>query len=68
MNYCPLLFFGANDIESVHVYGTKLMKEMDYQGQTCITMVEEEQTKCILSCPTSSIVNCKTRTNSADNF
>ena len=27
---------------SVHVYGTKLMKEMDYQGHTCTTMVGEE--------------------------
>jgi hypothetical protein len=31
-------------------------------------MVEEEQTMCILSWPTSSIANCKTSTYSADNF
>jgi hypothetical protein len=24
MNHCPLLFFGANEIGSVHVYGKKL--------------------------------------------
>jgi len=39
MDHCPLLFFGANEIGSVHVYGTKLMTEMDYQGSTCTTMV-----------------------------
>jgi hypothetical protein len=38
----PLLFFGANEIGSVHVYGKKLMTEMDYQGHTCTTMVGEE--------------------------
>jgi hypothetical protein len=27
---------------SVHVYGTKLMTEMDYQGHTCTTIVGEE--------------------------
>jgi hypothetical protein len=42
MNHCPLLFFGANEIGSVHVYGKKLMIEMDYQGHTCTTMVGEE--------------------------
>jgi hypothetical protein len=42
MDYCPLLFFGANEIGSVHVYGKKLMKEMDYQGHTCTTMVGEQ--------------------------
>jgi hypothetical protein len=25
MDHCPLLFFGANEIGSVHVYGKKLM-------------------------------------------
>ena len=39
---CPLLFFGANEIGSVHVYGKKLMAEMDYQCHTCTTMVGEE--------------------------
>jgi len=40
MDHCPLLFFGANEIVSVHVYGKKkLMTEMDYQGHTCTTMV-----------------------------
>jgi hypothetical protein len=41
MDNCPLLFFGANEIVSVHVYGKKkkLMTEMDYQGHTCTTMV-----------------------------
>jgi len=53
---------------SVHVHGTKLRTEMDYQGHTCTTMVGEEQTMCILSCPTSSIANCKTCTYIADNF
>jgi hypothetical protein len=42
MDHCPLLFFGANKIGSVHVYGKKLMTEMDYQGHTCTTMVGEE--------------------------
>jgi hypothetical protein len=44
MDHCPLLFFGANEIGSVHVYGKKkkLMTEMDYQGHTCTTMVGEE--------------------------
>jgi hypothetical protein len=42
MDHCPLLFFGANGIGSVHVYGKKLMREMDYQGHTCTTMVGEE--------------------------
>jgi hypothetical protein len=41
MDHCLLLFFGANEI-SVHVYGTKLMTEMGYQGHTCTTMVGEE--------------------------
>jgi hypothetical protein len=39
MDHCPLLFFGANEILSVNVYGTKLMTEMDYEGSTCTTMV-----------------------------
>jgi hypothetical protein len=42
MDHCPLLFFGAKLNWSVHVYGTKLMKEMDYQGHTCTTIVGEE--------------------------
>jgi len=68
MDHCPLLFFGANETGSVHVYGTNLMTEMDYQGHTCTTIIEEEQTMCILSCPTSRIANCKTCTYGADNF
>jgi len=42
MDHCPLLFFGANGIGSAHVYGKKLLTEMDYQGHTCTTMVGEE--------------------------
>jgi hypothetical protein len=42
MGHCPLPFFGANEIGSVHVYSKKLMTEMDYQGDTCTTMVGEE--------------------------
>jgi hypothetical protein len=42
IDHCSLLVFGANEIESVHVYGKKFMTEMDYQGQTCTTMVGEE--------------------------
>jgi hypothetical protein len=42
MDHCPLLFFGANGIGNVHVYGKNLMTEMDYQGNTCTTMVGEE--------------------------
>jgi len=42
MDHCPLLFFGANEIGSVQVYGKKLLTEMDYQGHTCTTMGEEE--------------------------
>jgi hypothetical protein len=42
MDHCPLLFFGANEIGSVHVYGNRLMTEMDYQDHTCTTIVEEE--------------------------
>jgi hypothetical protein len=42
MDHCPLLFFGANKIGSVHVYGKNLMKKIDYQGPTCTTMVGEE--------------------------
>jgi hypothetical protein len=30
LDHCPLLFFGANEIGIVHVYGKKLMTEMDY--------------------------------------
>jgi hypothetical protein len=41
MDHC-LLLFGANGIGSVHVYGKKLMREMDYQGHTCTTVVGEE--------------------------
>jgi hypothetical protein len=63
-----LFFFDANEIGSVHAYGKKLTTEMDYQVHTCTTVVGEEQTMCILSCPTSSIANCKTCTYSADNF
>jgi hypothetical protein len=42
MDHCPLLFFGVNEIGIVHVYGKKLMTEMDYQGHTCTTSVREE--------------------------
>jgi len=42
MDQCRLLFFGANEIGSVRVYGTKFMTEMDYQGHACTTMVGEE--------------------------
>jgi hypothetical protein len=42
MDHCYLLLFGANEIGSVHVYGKKLMTEMDYQGHTCTTMVGKE--------------------------
>jgi len=41
IDHCPLLFFGANEIGNVHVYGKKLMTEKDYQGHTCTTMVRE---------------------------
>jgi hypothetical protein len=47
-------------IWSVHVYGTKRMPEMDYQVHTCTKVVGEEYAMCILSSPTSSIINCKT--------
>jgi hypothetical protein len=43
MDYCTLLFFGANKIGSGHVYGKKkLMTEMDYQGHTCTSIIGEE--------------------------
>jgi hypothetical protein len=42
MDHFPLLFFGANEIASDHVYGKKLMAEMDYQHHTCNTMVGEK--------------------------
>jgi len=42
MDHCPLLFFGANEIGSVHVYGKNLMPEMDCEGHTCSTMVGKE--------------------------
>jgi hypothetical protein len=42
MDHCPLLFYGANEFGSVRVYGTNLMREMDYQGHTCATIVEED--------------------------
>jgi hypothetical protein len=42
MDHCPLLFFGAIEIGSVHIYGKKLMTEINYQGHTCTTMVGEE--------------------------
>jgi hypothetical protein len=42
MDYCPLLFFGANEIGNDHVHGKKLMTEIDYQGHICTTMVGEE--------------------------
>jgi hypothetical protein len=42
MDHCSLLFFGANEMWSVHVYGKKLMTEIDYQGHTCTTMIGEE--------------------------
>jgi len=38
----PSALFGANEIGSVHVYGIKLMTEIDYQGHTCTTIVGEE--------------------------
>jgi hypothetical protein len=69
MDHCHLLFFGANEIESVHVYGKNLMTEIDYQGHIYIAMVGEEQNMCILlSSTTRSIANCKTCTYSADTF
>jgi hypothetical protein len=42
MDHRPLLFFGANETGSVHVYGKKLMTEMDYQGHACTTIVGQE--------------------------
>jgi hypothetical protein len=42
MDHCPLLFFGANEIRSVHVYGKKLITEIHYQVHTHPTMVGEE--------------------------
>jgi hypothetical protein len=42
MDHCPQLFFGANEIGSVYVYGQKLMTEMDYQDHTCTTLLGEE--------------------------
>jgi hypothetical protein len=42
MDHFSLLFFGANEIGSVHVYGKNLMTEMDYQGHTCTTMAGED--------------------------
>jgi hypothetical protein len=42
MDHYPLLLFGANEIGSVHVYGKKLMTEMDCQGHTFTTVVGEE--------------------------
>jgi len=42
MDHCPLLFVGANETGSVHVYVKKLMTEINYQGHTCNTMVREE--------------------------
>jgi len=42
MDHCPLLFFGANGIGSVHVYGKNLMTEMYYEGHIYTTMVGEE--------------------------
>jgi hypothetical protein len=38
----PSTLFGANETGSVHVYGKKLIIEMDYQGHTCTTMVGEQ--------------------------
>ena len=38
----PLLFFGANEKWSVHVYGKKLTSAMDYQSHTCTTMVGQK--------------------------
>jgi hypothetical protein len=34
--------FGVNETASDHVYGKKIMTEMDYQGHTCTTMVGKE--------------------------
>jgi hypothetical protein len=42
MDHCPLLFFGANEIGSVHVNDKKLMTVMDYEGHICTTMAGEE--------------------------
>jgi hypothetical protein len=41
MDHCSLLFFDANETGSVHVYGKKLVTEMDYHVHTCTTMVGE---------------------------
>jgi hypothetical protein len=38
MDHCSLLFFGANEIGSVHVYG----KKTHDKGHTCTTIVGEE--------------------------
>jgi hypothetical protein len=42
MDHYTVLFFGANEIRSDHVYGIKLMTEIDCQVHTCTTMVGEE--------------------------
>jgi len=39
IDYRALLFLGANEKRSVHVYGTKLTEQMDYRGHSCTTMV-----------------------------
>jgi hypothetical protein len=41
MDHCRLLFFGANEIGSDHVYGKNLVTEMDYQSRTCTATVGE---------------------------
>jgi hypothetical protein len=42
MVHCPMLFFGANEIGSIHIFSKKLMTEMAYQFHTYTTMVGEE--------------------------
>jgi hypothetical protein len=41
MDHCPLLFFGANEIGVSVFMAQNSWTEMDYQGHTCTTMVEE---------------------------
>jgi hypothetical protein len=37
-----MFFFRASEKQSIHVYGTEIKTEMDYQGHNCTTMVGEK--------------------------
>jgi len=68
MDHCPLLFFGANKIGSVHVYGKKTHDKWTIKVTPAPQWQESRPCVFCHAQPASSTANCKASTYSADNF